>query len=271
MEDSKTNVNNLYRIAKESHIDQILAAKRNKLIMTIFSHDNPKIKIFLKKHLAQQFPDCFFILAIVDNNPDCIKFVADTGNFVKELKGKQLPFVFFHYNSNSVGTIQAAESSTIFDALRKLKSIAETSYADAQNNTNNNQNVQNVQNDQNNTNNNQNNQNVQDVNQNQQNNQNVQNINQNINPNINQNPNQTAQLNIQLQQQQQYIQQQQQARMAHDHVIERMAQQKHLHDCEELERLAKMKENKEKYSESDKKDSKNDKKEKKRKDVSSDN
>jgi hypothetical protein len=162
---------NIWRVEKESQIDKILTNHQNKIIMTVFSYDDPALKLFLKKQLATQFQDCLFVLALVDM-PGLEKkhnFVADRGTYVQELKGKQLPFVFFHYNGKCVTSIISAESSVMLNTLTKLRTM--------------------------------------------------------------------------LQQQQSSIQNQiQQTKLAQEHQVERMTQQRKIHELEELEKMRKIKE-----------------------------
>ncbi|AYV84850.1 MAG: hypothetical protein Hyperionvirus44_8 [Hyperionvirus sp.] len=117
---------NIWRVEKESHIDKIILSNKDKIVMVTFSYGDPRLKIFLKRQLAVQFPNCCFVLALVDipGGEKKYNFIADKGTYIQELKGKQLPFVFFYYDAKYIVTIASAEPSVIVNALKKFITMA---------------------------------------------------------------------------------------------------------------------------------------------------
>lgn len=117
---------NIWRVDRESHIDKIVLNNKDKIVMITFSYPDPRLKIFLKRELAVKFPNCCFVLAVVDT-PGTEKkynFIADKGTYIGELKGKQLPFVFFYYDAKYMVNIASAEPAVIIETLTKLIAMA---------------------------------------------------------------------------------------------------------------------------------------------------
>ena len=221
LQDGDGSITNIWRVDRESHIDKILLNTRNKIVMVTFSYGDPRLKIFLKRQLAANFPDCCFVLALVDNSSEKkYNFNADRGSYIKLLKGKQLPFVFFYYNTKCIAHIAAAESAVIVKALLELRIT-----------------LTNTQNQQTNA-------------------------DQPNQPNQEINPTNSAPVTAQTNNPQQFtpnIQNQiQQNRLAHEYQIEKMLQQKKLHDLEELEKIQKIKETQEKQDKLEQKQNRDD-------------
>lgn len=128
MEQTNQINSNIWRIDRESNIDKILDTNINKLILVLFTYDLPKLKVFLKRSIAQKFPDCIFCVILVDEPGQNKKynFIADTGSYIQELRGKELPFAFFYYNSKCVMTISAVEQEVLLETLQKLKTMLDT-------------------------------------------------------------------------------------------------------------------------------------------------
>src|SRR5690242_11065122 len=109
---------NICRVSSESQIDKIILTKLNKLVIIIFTYNDPHLKIFLKRELARQFTECEFVIAILDKADEHIhNFKADRGRqyvrfFLEEIEDP-LPFVFFYYNQNCLATIKSAEPGNI--------------------------------------------------------------------------------------------------------------------------------------------------------------
>jgi len=125
---SPSSPSNIWRVEKESHIDKIITNNKDKIVMVVFSYGDPRLKIFLKRQLAVKFPNCVFVLALV-NTPGAVQekkynFLGDRGTYIQELRGKQLPFVFFYYDAKYMVNIAAAQPSVIVETLVKLVAMA---------------------------------------------------------------------------------------------------------------------------------------------------
>lgn len=117
---------NICRVLKESHIDNILRNKKDRLIVLVFSYDDSSLRVFMKRHLAVNNPECYFVLAHVDvKGEKKFNFEVDRGTYIKLLNGSTIPFpfvVFFHDNK-CLATIRQASPQTILEELDKLKML----------------------------------------------------------------------------------------------------------------------------------------------------
>lgn len=125
-------MSNIFRINKESHIDKFLIANEDNLTMILFCEKKPSlslINIFMKRHLAVKYPECKFIMVLVND------IINDTNTYVKELVNKResLPFVVFFYDKRAVAKIENADRKMIEETiellLEKMKQIQNNTQA----------------------------------------------------------------------------------------------------------------------------------------------
>jgi hypothetical protein len=63
-------------------------------------------------------------LAFVDKPQEKkYNFVADKGKFINELRGKELPFVFFFYNQECIANIDNAQNELVIKTIANLNSL----------------------------------------------------------------------------------------------------------------------------------------------------
>lgn len=119
------NLSNICRVTKETHIDQIIAQHKNKILMIVFSYENPKLNKFMKHEVSQQFKDCYFVMVLLDRpNTNKYNFIPDkNGWYFADFKGKQLPIVVFYYNGKKIANITSAEPAVMLDTLIQLRTI----------------------------------------------------------------------------------------------------------------------------------------------------
>lgn len=119
---NSNTINNIWQVNKESHIEKIISNNKNKFVIVVFTYENNVLKSFLKKHMAIKFPECIFILAIIDlpSTTKKYNFIADKLTYINELKGKNLPFVFFYYNEKKILKIELVDMNIIEDTLNNL-------------------------------------------------------------------------------------------------------------------------------------------------------
>lgn len=129
---NKQEESNIYRVIKESHIDKILLSNKNIITMVIFCYGDPKIKIFMKRHMANTFKTSKFVLALLDEpgtpeNKREYKFEFDRGTYVKELNnGEALACVFFFYDAKLIAKISNADSKSIVERMVILLNMLDT-------------------------------------------------------------------------------------------------------------------------------------------------
>ncbi|AYV75755.1 MAG: hypothetical protein Terrestrivirus3_24 [Terrestrivirus sp.] len=197
---SKNNLNNICRVVKESHIDQILTSNRNVIIMVLFCFGEQKIKAFLKR-IAKDFSMCHFVLACIDDprlNKKEFNFETDRRTYMNEIKNiAEIPYIFFFYDTKLIGRIKAAEPRIIIDTLSDFVNMLQNSNQNNPNNLNQPNTNPNGSSNQNNPNQNQN-----------------QNQNQNGDPIM---------------------------KMAREYQVEKMTENKQLHELNEYEKLRKLK------------------------------
>ena len=137
---SKNNLNNICRVVKESHIDQILTSNRNVIIMVLFCFGEQKIKAFLKR-IAKDFSMCHFVLACIDDprlNKKEFNFETDRRTYMNEIKNiAEIPYIFFFYDTKLIGRIKAAEPRIIIDTLSDFVNMLQNSNQNNPNNPNN--------------------------------------------------------------------------------------------------------------------------------------
>lgn len=108
----------LFLVTKESQIDQIIVSKKDKIIMIVFSYDDPKMRIFLKREILKMFSEIVIVLAIIDKTNKSINLITDRNTYMKEINGKYLPYTMFYYNENYVANIETADPQDIIDLLK---------------------------------------------------------------------------------------------------------------------------------------------------------
>jgi hypothetical protein len=128
---------NICRVTEESQIDSILFSKKHTITMVIFCYDDPKIKLIMKRHIAETFKSCYFVMAIIDRPTEQkYNFVCNRGTYIKEIK--TLPYVFFFYDLKPIAKIECAEPKVIIDTLEQLIELLNKNSTNNNNQTTNN-------------------------------------------------------------------------------------------------------------------------------------
>jgi hypothetical protein len=122
-------MSNIFRITTESHLSEFLANHKQSITTIIFLYNDDKNIKELLKQMAKQYTMSFFLLVEVQRknapiNP-AIKFVADTGHFIKQLENFELPVSFIYFNNNLCVTIpnQQELNNTYLYIKSKVDSI----------------------------------------------------------------------------------------------------------------------------------------------------
>lgn len=118
-----TKISNIYRVTKESHIDQILMTNRNNICMILFCFGEHDIKTFMKR-MSKDFNECHFVIVCIDDprsNKKEYNFDSDKKTYINEIKNVQeLPYVFFFYDTKLIGRIKTATGGVIIETLNKF-------------------------------------------------------------------------------------------------------------------------------------------------------
>jgi hypothetical protein len=116
---------NFYKIEKEIHIDEILEKNPYKLVVLIFSFENPT---FNKQVLNETFKLKKYIKNKLNNDTDTIYLYINLQKYtIKENKYSQyitkdsLPYVSFYFNYNHMARILNGEEEIFESTLSKLK------------------------------------------------------------------------------------------------------------------------------------------------------
>lgn len=133
-------IGNIVRVNTESHLDGIIDLHSDNLIVILFNYAGSEYRPMrdcLKK-LANQYSEYYFVLVEVDipKKPSTAKFNADSGKFIKELRGKYLPFAFIYYDKQELCRIERVEPATlesqINDFYEKLQQKPEEQTIDSE-------------------------------------------------------------------------------------------------------------------------------------------
>jgi hypothetical protein len=116
-------MNNLFKISKEEHINEIINTYTQKFIVIVFSVENEKIfKINIDREIKKKIKE----LSI--KNKDCVFIYIDLKNFIpisekycKMVGADTIPYVSFYINKTQIGCVSKAIMSDIEEGLLELK------------------------------------------------------------------------------------------------------------------------------------------------------
>jgi len=112
------DVQNVCRISNESHIEYILETHKDKIIVLIFTPNDPKLKIYVKRKLSKEFCDCFFVFCLLDKPEEKIyNFTFDRDIYLKDMKNKKPPIIYYYYNKKELATMSDCPKEDIEDVL----------------------------------------------------------------------------------------------------------------------------------------------------------
>ncbi len=116
---------NFYKIEKEIHIDEILEKNPYKLVVLIFSFENPT---FNKQILNETFKLKKYIKNKLNNDNDTIylyinlqKYIIKENKYSQHITKDSLPYVSFYFNFNHIARILNGEEEIFANTLSKLK------------------------------------------------------------------------------------------------------------------------------------------------------
>ncbi len=107
------NINNIVRIEKESDVLTLTKEHSDEIVMFMYCIPSNTLNIFLKRYLAKNFPQCFFVLVNVDN-----KFVCDLNKTTYDIN--TFPYVVFYYDERILCSINMADANVILKTLHEL-------------------------------------------------------------------------------------------------------------------------------------------------------
>ncbi len=118
---------NFYKVEKEIHIDEILEKNPNKLIVLLFSLENPN---FNKEVINNTFKLKKYIKNNLNNDNDTIylyvnlqKYIVKENKYSNYITKESLPYLSFYFNFNQLARILNSEETIFVNTLTKLKGL----------------------------------------------------------------------------------------------------------------------------------------------------
>ena len=115
---------NFYKIEKEIYIDEIFKKNPNKLIVLLFSFEDPNninilndtytIKKYIKNNLNNDSETIYLYINLQ-------KYIIKENKFSKYITKESLPYISFYFNFNLVARILNSEQDVFINTLSKLK------------------------------------------------------------------------------------------------------------------------------------------------------
>ena len=116
---------NFYKVEKEIHIDEIFQKNPYKLIVLIFSFENPAIG---KEVINSTFKLKKFIKTNLNNDANTLylyinlqQYIVKDNKYSQHITKDSLPYISFYFNKNHMARILNGEPEIFFQTVTKLK------------------------------------------------------------------------------------------------------------------------------------------------------